>query len=232
VVFPRYQQNYQLQENAVVLKVIVFDCDGVMFDSRNANCMYYNHLLSHFGLPPMSIGEEEYVHMHSVNDSVGHIFRHYHKPTLEEVHIFRRQGDYSAFLPYMEMEADLIEFLEKVKESYHLAISTNRTNTMLPLLQSYQLEGYFGKVMTADIVARPKPAPDALLKILEHFRCQPEEAIFIGDSILDQQHAAACNVPLIAFKNPDLQANYHVHCFMDILKLPPLMESYPCHRKS
>ncbi len=208
-----------------MLKLIVFDCDGVMFDSRMANIMYYNQLLSHFGRPRMSPGEEEYVHMHNVNDSVSYIFRHYQEPTLAEVHLFRRQGDYSSFLSYMEMEPDLLEFLDQTKEKYHLAISTNRTTSMLPLLQHYGLTDYFGKVMTADIVERPKPAPDALLEILEHFNCQPEEAIFIGDSILDEEHAAACRVPLIAFKNPDLRAKYYVHCFMDILRLPPLAEA-------
>ncbi len=212
----------QIMGQPKVLKLIVFDCDGVMFDSRKANSMYYNHLLHHFALPQMSTSEEEYVHMHNVIDSVRHIFRHYRKPTLEEVHVFRRQGDYAPFLPYMEMEPDLVAFLEETKERYHLAISTNRTNTMMPLLRSYKLEGYFGKVMTADTAVRPKPAPDALLEILDHFGCQPEEAVFIGDSIIDEQHAAACNVPLIAFKNPALQAKYYVCCFMDILKLPLL----------
>ena len=211
-------------EQPALLKLIVFDCDGVMFDSRKANCMYYNHLLSHFGLPPMSSTEEDYAHMHNVSDSIRHIFRHYETPTLADVHIFRNKGDYSPFLPYMEIEPDLVTFLEKTKNKYHLAISTNRTNTLIPLLQSYNLEGYFGKIMTAANVARPKPAPDALLEILDHFKCQPQEAIYIGDSILDEQHAAACNVPLIAFKNSALQAQYYVQCFMSILQLPPFQD--------
>jgi HAD superfamily hydrolase (TIGR01549 family) len=205
-----------------MLKLIVFDCDGVMFDSKKANGMYYNHLLHNFGLPPMKSDEEAYVHMHNVIDSVRHIFRHYQQPTLEEVHTFRLQGNYAPFLPYMEIEPDLVQFLEIAKQKYQLAISTNRTNTMIPLLQSYRLDGYFGKVMTADKVARPKPAPDALLEILEFFSCKPEHPVFIGDSIIDEQHAAACQVPFIAFKNGDLKALYHVHCFMDILQLPPL----------
>lgn len=204
-----------------MLKLIVFDCDGVMFDSRRANTMYYNSLLAHFQLPPMDNQEEEYVHMHSVYDSLRHIFRHYQKPSLEEVHTHRLQGDYSAFLPFMEMEPELRPFLDRVKDRYHLAISTNRTNTMIPLLQSFALDGYFGKVMTADQVARPKPAPDALLEILNFFQCLPEEAIFIGDSILDEQHAAAAKVPLIAFKNKELQAAFHVQGFLEILALPP-----------
>ncbi len=205
-----------------MLKLIVFDCDGVMFDSRRANVMYYNHLLAHFSLPPMNHEEEEYVHMHSVHDSLAFIFRHYREPRLDEVHSFRLQGDYSAFLPYMEMEPDLHPFLLQVHGRYDLAISTNRTNTMIPLLQRFALEKFFGKVMTADKVARPKPAPDALLEILHHFRCQPQEAIFIGDSILDEQHAAGAGVPLIAFKNHRLNAAFHVRSFLEILALPPL----------
>jgi phosphoglycolate phosphatase len=170
----------------------------------------------------MSREEEEYVHMHSVTDSVKYIFRKHETPSLDEIHSFRLKGDYSAFLPFMEMEPDLIPFLNKLKGRYHLAISTNRTTTMLPLLKQYNLEGFFSKVMTADQVTRPKPAPDALLEILHHFQCRPEETLFIGDSVLDQQHASACSVPLIAFKNPGLVAEYHVGCFLDILDLPPL----------
>jgi len=205
-----------------MLKLIVFDCDGVMFDSKKANCMYYNHLLAHFGLSPMDESEENYVHMHNVADSVRHIFRHYPVPTHEEVSSFRQQTEYTPFLQYMEMEADLVEFLEITSKKYHLAISTNRTNTMIPLLRRYGLEEYFGLVVTAATASRPKPAPDGLLEILDYYNCTPEESIFIGDSVLDEQQAKSCGVPLIAFKNPTLQAVYHVNNFLEILNLPPL----------
>ncbi len=204
-----------------MLKLIVFDCDGVMFNSKKANCKFYNHLLTHFGFPPMDENEENFVHMSSVTDSVQHIFRHYKKPTLEEVHAFRLSCEYAHFLQYMEMEADLVDFLEVTHKKYHLAISTNRTNTMIPLLKSYKLEDYFGKIVTAATAKRPKPAPDGLLEILDYYDCKPEETIFIGDSVIDEQHAKSCNVSLIAFKSPNLQAEYHVNSFLEILQLPP-----------
>ena len=208
-----------------MLKLIVFDCDGVMFNSKNANCMYYNHLLRHFELAPMSESEENYVHMSSVTDSVQHIFRHYSSPTIEEIDAFRQSCDYEPFLQYMEIEEDLVEFLNITKKKYHLAISTNRTNTMLPLLKSYNLESYFGKVVTAATARRPKPAPDGLLEIITYFKCEPEETVFIGDSVIDEEHARSCGVALIAFKNQTLQAAYHVNSFLEILKLPPFQSS-------
>lgn len=204
-----------------MLKLIVFDCDGVMFNSKKANIMYYNSLLTHFSLPEMSTDEEDYVHMSSVMDAVKYIFRHHSSPTLEQVHEYRKETQYGPFLKYMEIESDLREFLDTVITKYHLAISTNRTNTMIPLLQSYKLESYFRKVVTAATATRPKPAPDGLLEILDFFKCKADEAIFIGDSIVDEEHAKSCGVQLIAFKSPELRSDYHVENFMDILKLPP-----------
>lgn len=203
-----------------MLKLIVFDCDGVMFDSKAANVAFYNELLSHFGCPLMDEEEVDFVHMNSVSLSIAHIFRHTPEIDLEQVDEYRTSIGYGPFLKYMKMEPDLVEFLETTVKDYKLAISTNRTNTMIPLLQSYNIEHYFSKVVTAATAKRPKPAPDGLLEILEYFSCTPEEAIFIGDSVFDEQHAKGCGVDLISFRNKDLNAAYHVDSFMEILQLP------------
>jgi HAD superfamily hydrolase (TIGR01549 family) len=205
------------------LKLIVFDCDGVMFDSKFANREYYNQLLTRFHKPTMSPDEIDYVHIHNVHDSIRHIFRHYPELSLPEINDYRLGIDYTPFLHHMRMEADLVEFLEATRPQYKLAISTNRTNTMAPILKMFQLESYFDKVMTAENARRPKPAPDALLEILDYCQCQAEEAIYIGDSIIDREHSASCGMRLIGFKNPSLPAEYHVTSFMEILELPPFL---------
>jgi HAD superfamily hydrolase (TIGR01509 family) len=204
-----------------MLKLIVFDCDGVMFDSKQANIAFYNHLLDHFAQPLMDTDAEDYVHMSSVASSIDYIFKKAPHIPREQVLQYHLEVGYEPFLKFMKMESDLIDFLEKTQTSYKLAISTNRSNTMIPLLQKYNLENYFGKVVTALTATRPKPAPDGLLEILEHFNCAPSETIFIGDSILDLQQASACGVDLIAFKNRSLSGKYHVESFTEILSLPP-----------
>ena len=206
-------------------KLIIFDCDGVMFDSKAANQRFYNHLLNHFNLSDLDKEELEYVHMHNVMDSVRHIFRNYPDQDLEEVNAYRNSVNYTDFLQYMNIEEDLRAFLEMTKPDYDLAISTNRTNTMENILDIFQLRGYFGKVMTAENARRPKPAPDALLEILEHFNRRVDEAIYIGDSIIDKQHTEACGMRLISFKNPDLPADFHVTSFMEIINLPPFLKN-------
>ncbi|MGL1931145.1 MAG: HAD-IA family hydrolase [Desulfotalea sp.] len=202
-----------------MLKVIVFDCDGVMFDSKELNRQYYDSLLIHFGHAKMDEQELDYVHINSLDNCLKHIFRNHHE-SIEEINKLRETIDYKSFLPYLQMEPDLISFLDAVHNKYQLAISTNRSDTMEIILEKFELESYFEKVMTAANAKKAKPAPDALLEILQYFKIKPEEAIHIGDSIIDEIHARDANVPLVAFKNKNLNTPHHVNNFLEILDLP------------
>jgi len=57
------------------VKVLVFDCDGVMFDTEKANRMYYNRILEQFGKSPLTQEQFEYVHMSTVKQALHFCFR-------------------------------------------------------------------------------------------------------------------------------------------------------------
>jgi len=201
------------------LKLVVFDCDGVMFDSRGANLHFYNQVRTHFGHPVMDEEELDYVHIHHVVDSVNHIMRHW-PDDVAAAHQYRQGLDYKEYIRFMTIEPDLVEFLQLITPTCRTAISTNRTTTMALLLDIFHLRQYFEMVVTAMDVAHPKPHPEALERILANFGLQAAEGIFIGDSVVDAAHAQAVGMPLIAFKNPALPADYHVNSFMEITRLP------------
>lgn len=209
--------------NMAPLKLVIFDCDGVMFDSKDANRKYYNHLLERFGHPLMNGIEEDYVHSHNVFDSVNYIFRKY-PSEIDEVNRYRVSVDYTPFLKYMVIEPDLKEFLSILKPKFYTAISTNRSTTMPSVMKMHDLEPYFDLVITALDVENPKPHAEALIKILNHFQLSADEAVYIGDSMVDVEHTAGVNMRLISFKNPDLPAVYHVDRFLDIPQLPIFQE--------
>ncbi len=205
------------------LKLVVFDCDGVMFDSRYANREYYNHLLEKFGQPPMDPQAEDYVHSHNVMDAVGFIFRN-NPQFIAEVHNYRQTVDYTPFLEYMVIEPDLKEFLGFLKPKFHTAISTNRSATMPAVMHMHDLEPFFDIVVTALDVAKPKPHTEGLIRILDHFGLSAAEAVYIGDSMVDREHTAGVDMRLISFRNPDLPAEFHVNSFLEIPNLSIFQE--------
>lgn len=214
--------------DARALKLVVLDCDGVMFDSREANRAYYSHLRETLGRPPLTEEEVSYVHTHSAPESVPYLFRAW-PGDLGRVEEYRRRVDYTPFLRRMAMEPDLLEFLREVRRTMKTAISTNRTSTMDAVLTTFNLRPWFDLVVTASDVAHPKPHPEALHRILGHFGVAASEGIFIGDSRIDLEHAAAVGMPLIAFRSPELPAAYHVRSFREVLALPPFGGGAPPH---
>jgi phosphoglycolate phosphatase len=186
---------------------VIFDCDGVMFDSREANRNFYNHILTRFGLPAMGEEDVAYVHMHTADESIRHIFRG--SPDAEKALAYRWTVDYSPFIRNMVMEPGLKEVLACLGVSTGLAVATNRSNTIQWVIERHGLSGVFEMVVSSLDVARPKPHPDSLLKILEHFEIEPENALYVGDSAVDAETAYAAGVPFIAYKDRDLPADYH-----------------------
>jgi HAD superfamily hydrolase (TIGR01509 family) len=195
-------------------KVVAFDCDGVLFDTEQANRIYYSNLLQHFGRPVVTDEQFAFVHMHTVFESLAYLFPD--EKTLAAAHVFRKTMDYQQYLSYLTVEPYLVSLLEKLKPQFKTAIATNRSDTMNQLLAAFDLDGYFDLIVTAGDVERPKPHPDALLKISDHFNIPPDQVIYIGDSQLDEFAAKAAGMPLVAYRNPELSAEYYVNSLNEI----------------
>lgn len=195
-----------------MLQLVAFDCDGVLFDSRHANVAYYNAILGHFSRPPLESPEAvDYVHSHTAAASLAYLFKDH--PDLEAVLKFARTLDYHPFIPMMVEEPHLREFLQFLHPLCYTALATNRTTTTQAVLSYHGLAEHFDLVVSALDVVRPKPHPESFHLILEHFGLNPDEAIYIGDSLVDQEFAANAGVPLVAYRNPGLNASYYLDSF-------------------
>ncbi len=195
-------------------KVVAFDCDGVLFDTEQANRVYYSNILQHFGRPAVTEEQFTFVHMHTVFESLAYLFPD--EKSLAAAHVFRKTMDYQKYLSYLTVEPHLVSLLEKLKPQFKTAIATNRTDTMNRLLAAFDLDGYFDLIVTASDVERPKPHPDILLKISDEFKIPPDQIIYIGDSRLDEMAAKAAGMPLVAYRNPELSAAYHINFLNEV----------------
>jgi len=204
-------------------KTVIYDCDGVIFDSFEANLAFYNRIMAMLGKPPLDRGDGtlmRILHTFASQDVLRHIFP-------DETSWRAAMGcipavNYRELVPFMRMEEGFRDTIETLSGCVELAICTNRAASMDAVLEAFDIGRYFGIVMTALKVTNPKPHPEPLQKVLAHFRIAPGEALFVGDSEVDRQAAEAAGVPFIAYR-ADLAAFARIERHQDIL---PLLSSY------
>jgi phosphoglycolate phosphatase-like HAD superfamily hydrolase len=200
-------------------KAVIYDCDGVIFDSLEANFAFYSKVLHHFGKPHLDRNDMEVMkllHTYASKDVLAQLFAG--DPRAGEALNFAGSIDYRELVPFMHMEEGFRETLEALRDKVRLAICTNRSTSMDMVLEHFGLAGYFGCVMTASRVRNPKPHPEPLLKILGYFDIKPDDALFVGDSELDRRASEAAGVPFVAYK-ADMPCLARIDRHLDILKL-------------
>ncbi|MFP3869953.1 MAG: HAD family hydrolase [Syntrophobacteria bacterium] len=205
------------------VKVVIFDCDGVLLDSRAANAAFYNEILSFCNKGPLTEEQLAYVHSHTVHESLAFLFPE--ERLLQEAERFWQQMDYEPIVELLTLEPGLIPCLETLCRRYKTAIATSRTRTMEQVLRRFGLDRYFDLVVTSMDVRHPKPHPESLEKILCFFNSTPEQACYIGDSGVDQETARRAGIPFIAYRNGELQAEHHLADFFDLIPLLERMAS-------
>ena len=201
------------------LKCVIYDCDGVLFDSFEANRNLYNYLCTIIGRAPLKEEESKYVHAHTVFEAIHFIFGNedgLEKKALELI----KQVDFREYITYLKMEPHLLQMLNLLKANNILRmINTNRTTSMKHIMEIFHLGPFFNMVVTALDVKNPKPHPESVEKIISSFNLNREEVVLIGDSEVDQQTAASSGIKFIAYKNREISNDAFMEDHLDLLNL-------------
>lgn len=190
---------------------LIFDCDGVLFDSLESNRIYYNAILDKLGLGPMDEEQERFVHMHTAAQSLRHIVP---QERWAEIDGAVARVDYGEeILPHLKPEPGLYALLDWLRGTgVRMAVSTNRSTTMGMVSRRFGLEHYFWPILDARKV-RAKPHPEGVNAILGKWGMDRSRTAYIGDSSVDENTARAGGVRFWAYKNPHLTAHLHVPDF-------------------
>ncbi len=198
------------------IKAVVFDCDGVLFDTANANRRFYNILLHQFSRPELNQEQFENVHMMTVREALFYLFPDM-KEDMTPVYEGIRKIDYQSLTKDMQMADGLVSLLKQIGQKGLIrAVATNRSESMGKVIKDFNLGQLFEKVVTSMDVEHPKPAPDQLLLLMETFALEPEQMIFIGDSQFDMKAAKSAGTWFAAFQNPGLSADLHVDSMKEL----------------
>ncbi len=208
-----------------MIKAVLFDVDGVLLDSFEANRKFLNDYRVLKGLAPLTA--DEFTAMKAFHLPFRETIRQtFGIETLEgalELIEYGRQQGITYATELVGVPEGIHEALDHLKGKYVLGIVSSRraiTVENIPLLKS--LMSYFQTAVFVEDVKNTKPHPEPLLIAAERLGLQPEECVYIGDAETDMHAAEAAGMGMITFAD-DVKGNATL-ATKAFLELPELIE--------
>lgn len=172
-------------ENSIDYDAVVFDMDGVIFDSERAVMQCWKELAKKYNIPDIEqavlscTGTTMKRTREIMLETYGAEFP-YDTYAKESSVIYHSRYD-GGRLPMKPGVVELLTFLKEEGKKIALASSTRRQTVTYQLKDAGILD-FFDQVICGDMVERSKPAPDIFLKACEELGVKPERAYAIEDS--------------------------------------------------
>lgn len=200
------------------LTAVIFDLDGVLFDSFEYNIAFYNHILSNLGLPPVPEHLKSVVHRETVHGSLRAVVGD--GPDLRRALEFCRQMDIASFVTRLKLFPGVRRTLTTLGSRFRLAVATNRIHSARQALEYLELTDHFELVVTPTNAGVAKPDARFMDYTLARLELPRHGVVYIGDSSVDEQLCLASGVPMVAFRDRQLKAWAHAEAMEQI---PPLL---------
>ena len=203
---------------------VIFDMDGVIFDSERAYVDAYKKLAPKYGLHDWdavhracmdSIGVTREKTRQIFFEYVGHEFDY--DSYREEVSVLLMKTDY-------EIKPGVYELFAWLKEiGAHIALaSSTREQSVRRSLDKAKLTDYFETLVCGDMIQNSKPDPEIFLKAAKRIGAEPQSCYVIEDSYngIRAAHAAGMHAIMV----PDiLQPDEEINGLAEVV-LPSLFE--------
>ncbi|TFF88123.1 MAG: HAD family hydrolase [Promethearchaeota archaeon] len=179
-----------------MVKVYVFDLDGTLIDSHEAHARAYIKVFSKRGL---TVNKRVLVKNFGKTSEniIKELFPQLDSSEVEQI-ARDKKNEYLKMIDLVTRQSCADKILSKAKSKGKLALATSSSrielNKILKMFKWYEL---FDLRVSSYDVAKPKPAPDLLLKIINSLKVKPINCLFIGDSIYDALAAKSAGIEFI-----------------------------------
>lgn len=186
-------------------KAVVFDMDGIIFDSERLVIDCWKVVAEKYAIPDIEEACNECLGVNGVETKEKFLNRYgrdfpYDKYKGEMSKIYHDNYD-GGRLPMKSGVVELLQYLKECSLKVALASST-RSEVVIQQLKDAGILEYFQVIIGGDMVTRSKPQPDIFLKACEELGVVPMESFAIEDSYNGIRAAAAGHLrPLMV---PDL----------------------------
>ncbi|MFH0863621.1 MAG: HAD-IA family hydrolase [Candidatus Gottesmanbacteria bacterium] len=181
----------------MMIKAILFDIDGVLADSLKANHDFYWRILKNFGYEFVSLDEyrEKYFSL-----AMRDVIRNFTQASSKKVEEIFKFGQDKYNYDLMDITPYVGEIIMELKSIYALGIVTGRLKIGAEgFIKKAKLENVFNVIVSYEDYQKPKPDPEPLSIALQRLDKKPENAVYIGDSLIDFQAASSLGMKFITF---------------------------------
>lgn len=181
-------------------KLIIFDMDGLMFDTEQVNYRAFTEVVKEEGYTPTF---EQYTGFLGMNaQDIQRKYYIYYGENIDAPGIYKKVGQRAKQIIREEgipEKAGLRELLHTVKERnlFTAVASGSDTEIIKEYLEKTGLAKDFDMILSSKDVKRGKPFPDVFLEICQKFNVKTEETLVLEDSANGVQAALAGNIPVI-----------------------------------
>jgi len=187
-------------------KVIIFDLDGVLIDSKDIHFLALNKALADVS-PESVISPFEHTNIYEGLPTKEKLFLlSENKGLSQEVHplIWELKQQYTTEM-FAEVLEDngLIEYFELIaSKGIKIGVASNSIgNTVRDCLTKLGVLSYVDIALSNESVENPKPHPEMYWAVMSHLRTIPEKVVIFEDSFVGKLAARDSGAHLIEVKN-------------------------------
>jgi HAD superfamily hydrolase (TIGR01509 family) len=202
-----------------MLKAVIFDIDGVLVDSFEANLEFFRAIFKKAGYHMPTAKQYRTAFHLTMKDVIKLYSETNDKKELERILEIAYKTRYP--IEKFKLPKNSVEVVKKLSKKYKLALVTGRMKKGVDnYLNFSKTEKYFEVIVHSDHYKNPKPHPEPILMAAKRLKIKPSEAIYIGDSYTDIQAAKAAGMRIILYSKKELiGTDYRVSTFWKILPI-------------
>ncbi len=186
----------------LMFKAVIFDIDGVLVDSFEANLKFFQDLMIKFDYPPPT--RENYSALFSLPmyEHIKILTGLTSEEEIKKIWDAAKGGIVSFHDDLVKLSPGVEETLAILSKEYPLAVVTSRIRgAVFRAPQMARLQSYFKTVIAYEDTLNHKPDPEPLLLAAKRLQVRPEEAVYIGDADVDLAAGQASGMKVIIYKS-------------------------------
>ena len=189
-----------------MIKLIIFDLDGVLVDTKKFHYLALNEALKKCGVKETISYEDHlrkfdglptYEKLKILNDE-GILDKKFNK----SVHKYKQIYTKKTLNKNIQYNKNTFELFKKLSKKFKIAIATNAVKTTLDTcIRKLKIKKFIDFSISNENLKNPKPNPEIYLKIFIKFGLYPKNALVVEDSYVGREAAKTSGANLLAIKH-------------------------------